>query len=67
MIEVLCPTHTLRPKIVPQQQLAALLVREVGRIQKTTDVPPKISIIDVVSAVTGLNGNDAASAFCRYI
>ena len=26
MIEVLCPTHTLRPKIVPQQQPAAPLL-----------------------------------------
>ena len=47
------------------QKLAALLGRGVGRIRKTADVPPKISIIDVVSAVTSLNGNNAAMTFAR--
>ena len=31
----------------------------------TADMPPTVSIIDVVSAVTGLNGNNAAMAFAR--
>ena len=34
-------------------QLAALLGREAVRIRKTDENPPRISIIDVVEAITG--------------
>ena len=44
-----------------QRRLALLLGRETVRpIRKTYEAPPRISVIDVVSAVLGLNGNAAA-------
>ena len=33
-------------------QLAALLGREVVNIRKTSETPPRISVIDVVEAIT---------------
>ena len=35
-------------------QLAALLGREVVSIRKTSETPPRISVIDVVEAITEL-------------
>jgi len=42
-------------------QLAALLGREsVGQIRKTDETPPRISVIDVVQAITGKDARHAA-------
>ena len=41
-------------------QLAALLGRETVRIRKTDETPPKISVIDVVQAMTGKDARHAA-------
>ena len=43
-------------------QLAALLGREVVQIRKSTDSPPRISIIDVTRAITGHNADYSAQA-----
>ena len=40
-------------------QLAALLGREVVNIRKTSETPPRISVIDVVEAITGQAKNNA--------
>ena len=44
-------------------QLAALLGRETIQIRRTDQNPPQASIYDVISAVTGLNGNHAGKAY----
>ena len=44
-------------------QLAALLGRESIQIRRTDKTPPQASIYDVISAVTGLNGNHAGKAY----
>ena len=44
-------------------QLAALLGRETMRIRRTEQNPPQASIYDVISALTGLNGNHAGKAY----
>ena len=47
-------------------QLAALLgkeVKDVAHIRKTDEEPPRAAIYDVISAVTGLNGNHAGKAY----
>ena len=44
-------------------QLAALLGKEAVQIRKTDRNPPQASIYDVISAVTGLNGNHAGKAY----
>ena len=41
-------------------QLAALLGRATIRIRKTDETPPKISVIDVVQAMTGKDARHAA-------
>ena len=41
-------------------QLAALLGREIARIRKTNQTPPKVSVIDVVQAITGKDARHAA-------
>jgi len=49
-------------------QLAALLgkpLARIGQIRKTDENPPRISVIDVVSIVASLNGNNAAMTFAR--
>ena len=46
-----------------QQQLSALLGREVTQIRKTDSEPPCVSVYDVISAVTGMNGNHAGKAY----
>ena len=46
-------------------QLAALLSREILRIRKTDETPPRVSIIDVVMAVTGGSQHDAARSLRR--
>ena len=46
-------------------QLAALLGREIFRIRKTDETPPRVSIIDVVMAVTGGSQHDAARSLRR--
>jgi hypothetical protein len=43
-----------------QQQLATLLGREVKQVRKTEDVPAKISVIDVVVAITGKDARHSA-------
>lgn len=52
------------------KQLAALLGRETVRIRKTDETPPRISVIDVVQAITGKDARHAAQevrAICsRY-
>ena len=49
-----------------QQQLATLLNKEatdIGDIRKTGETPPRVSIYDVVSAITGMDGNHAGKAY----
>ena len=41
-------------------QLAALLGRDIARIRKTNQTPPKVSVIDVVQAITGKDARHAA-------
>ena len=41
-------------------QLGALLGREIARIRITDQTPPKVSVIDVVQAVTGKDARHAA-------
>ena len=46
-------------------QLAALLGSEIFRIRKTDETPQRVSIIDVVMAVTGGSQHDAARSLRR--
>lgn len=48
-----------------QQQLSRLLGRDVQQIRKTDENPSRISVIDVVAAITGQNKSNAAVAFKR--
>ena len=43
-------------------QLAALLGREIFRIRKTDETPPRISAVDVVQAITGKTKNNAGNS-----
>ena len=46
-----------------RQQLAMLLGKEpkdIANIRKTSEVPPRVSVIDVTMAITGKNRNHAA-------
>ena len=45
-------------------QLTTLLGRKVGRIRGTGEYPPRISVLDVVTAITG-KGYEAAKGFLR--
>ena len=47
------------------QQLSALLGQEVGQIRKTSEQPPRVSIIDVIMAVSGGSQHDAARTLRR--
>ena len=40
-------------------QLAALLGREMVQIRKTADDPPRVSVIDVVQAISGMTKSNA--------
>ena len=44
-------------------QLSTLLGREIKQLRKTDTDPPRVSIYDVISAVTGMDGNHAGKAF----
>ena len=44
-------------------QLSTLLSRQVKQLRKTDTVPPRISIYDVIAAVTGMDGNHAEKAY----
>ena len=46
-------------------QLAALLGKKVLQIRKTNETPPRISVIDVVQAITEQNQSNSALAFKR--
>ena len=46
-------------------QLAALLGREVVQIRKTSETPPRISVIDVVEAITGQVKSNAGKTLER--
>ena len=46
-------------------QLAALLGREAVRIRKTDEMPPRISVIDVVEAITGQAKHNAGKTLDR--
>ena len=50
-------------------QLAALLgkKKKVAQIRKTDETPPKISVIDVISAVTGKDARHAAEQLRRLV
>ena len=48
-----------------QQQLSALLGRDVKQLRKTDEQPPRISIIDVAALITGKGKNQAAEDFRR--
>ena len=45
-----------------QQQLSALLGREVGRIRKTNDTPARVSVVDTIAVITGKNASHSAEA-----
>ena len=47
-------------------QLAALLGKDGALvIRKTDEVPPRASVVDLISGMLGLNGNNAAYTFTR--
>ena len=46
-------------------QLTTLLGREVKQLRKTSQVPPRVSVIDVISAFLGVSGNVAAVTLGR--
>ena len=46
-------------------QLSTLLGREVKQVRKTSQVPPRVSVIDVISAFLGVSGNVAAVTLGR--
>ena len=46
-------------------QLATLLGRRVVSIRKTSETPPRISVIDVVEAITGQVKSNAGKALER--
>ena len=48
-----------------QQQLAALLGREVKQLRITDDDPPYISVVDVAAVITDKNHDAAAQDFRR--
>ena len=48
-------------------QLAALLGKEAVQIRKTDGTPPKISVIDVVQAITDQTQSNSAVAFQRLM
>ena len=48
-------------------QLAALLGRKTVRIRKTGEAPPRVSVIDVVSAITGKDARHAAEQLRRLV
>ena len=46
-------------------QLAALLGREVVRIRKTDETPPRVSVIDAIMSFSGGSQHDAARSLRR--
>ena len=58
--------HGVRPCPDVTRELAKVLGRNattMRRIRKTDDTPPRIGIYDVISAVTGLDGNHAGKTY----
>ena len=45
-----------------QRQLSALLGRQVKQLRKTEEIPPRISVVDVVVAITGKTARHSAEA-----
>ena len=53
-----------------RQQLAMLVgkeVKDIANIRKTSEVPPRVSVIDVTMAITGKDRNHAAEDLRRII
>ena len=48
-------------------QLAALLGHKIVRIRKTAETPPRVSVIDVISAITGKDTNHAGEQLRRLV
>ena len=48
-------------------QLAALLGNKSVRIRKTDETPPRVSVVDVISAISGRSANQAAEQLRRLI
>ena len=48
-------------------QLAALLGHPVKRIRITDETPPRVSVVDVISAITRKSANEAAEQLRRLI
>ena len=48
-----------------RQQLSTLLGRQVKQLRITDQTPPRVSVIDVVAAITGHNASNAALTFGR--
>jgi hypothetical protein len=48
-----------------RQQLATLLNKDVKTLRRTDETPPRVSVIDVISAILGVSGNIAAKALGR--
>ena len=46
-------------------QLATLLGKEVVSIRKTSETPPRISVVDVIQAITEITKNNAGNYFDR--
>ena len=48
-------------------QLATLLGKEVVQIRKTEETPPRVSVIDVISAFVGKDARHAAEQLRRLV
>ena len=48
-------------------QLAALLGNKSVRIRKTDETPPRVTVVDVISAISGRSANQAAEQLRRLI
>ena len=46
--------------------LSGLIDGAVRGIRKTSEDPPRVSVLDVISAVTGLDSSNSASYFNRF-
>ena len=49
------------------KQLAAAVGEDVQQVRKTAEVPPRVSVIDVLTAITGHDRNVAASDLRRLV
>ena len=55
----------MRPIPDLMMALSSLTSDSVRHIRKTTESPPRISIIDVIAAVTGLDSGNSSTVYAR--